>query len=317
MIVDEVDANNFFLHVIYDGNFFGWGLVFSPQGKFIYALSRKSVEEIKSYSKNGISKVMDYCYHIVDPADQASLINSSSKVSIDNFNIYFRKTFLDSSPWIDSATFFQSNILKYIDPNIFNGSVLDLGAGGCQYLKESRLSITRLDLYHTTTRLDYFSKNTTENRVVGNVRAIPFDANSFDLILCNFLLEHVPDIREVAKEIDRVLKCGGKAIISFPSLNAFETLKIYLLGKRISLPLNHLRAFGIVGKTLCESTPRFLGYFKSLGLSISVIEGIECIPSKGKIVQRINNILGNIFPFKYLGAQTIVVIRKNKNNSTN
>ena len=315
MIENVVDSSKYFLHIIYDTKFFNWGLVFSAKGKFLYALPRESVEEIKSYSQNGITSKMDCQYHIVDPADRSTLVNFSSKISIDNFNIYFRKTFHEYSPWIDSASFFQSNIIKYVDLEIVDGRVLDLGSGGGQYLKNSNYLITRLDLFQIDKHSNSASKESKENYVVGNALSIPVGTDSFDLILCNFLLEHVSDIREVAKEINRVLKHGGKAIISFPSLDVFETLKVYFLGKRISLPLNHLRAFGIFGKTLCESIPRFVGYLKSLNLSVAAVEGIGCVPFTGKVIQRINNKLGNSFLFKYLGAQTIVVVKKNTNNS--
>jgi SAM-dependent methyltransferase len=45
---------------------------------------------------------------------------------------------------------------------------------------------------------------------------IPFEENSFDMILCNHVLEHVADDRRVMREILRVLRPGGFAILQVP-----------------------------------------------------------------------------------------------------
>jgi SAM-dependent methyltransferase len=45
---------------------------------------------------------------------------------------------------------------------------------------------------------------------------IPFDANTFDMILCNHVLEHVADDRRVMSEFLRVLRPGGFAILQVP-----------------------------------------------------------------------------------------------------
>jgi SAM-dependent methyltransferase len=49
-----------------------------------------------------------------------------------------------------------------------------------------------------------------------DVTAIQFAENTFDLVLCNHVLEHVPDDLLAMKEILRVLKPGGLAILQTP-----------------------------------------------------------------------------------------------------
>jgi SAM-dependent methyltransferase len=49
-----------------------------------------------------------------------------------------------------------------------------------------------------------------------DITAMPFDAASFDRIWCSHVLEHVPDDRKAMREIARVLKPGGVAIIQVP-----------------------------------------------------------------------------------------------------
>lgn len=43
-----------------------------------------------------------------------------------------------------------------------------------------------------------------------------FERNSFDNVLCLYVLEHLPDIGEILKQVDFVLKRGGYFFISVP-----------------------------------------------------------------------------------------------------
>jgi SAM-dependent methyltransferase len=52
---------------------------------------------------------------------------------------------------------------------------------------------------------------------VSDIRALPFPANSFDLIYSMGTIEHFPDYRTAVDEIYRVLKPGGTAIIGVPN----------------------------------------------------------------------------------------------------
>jgi len=49
-----------------------------------------------------------------------------------------------------------------------------------------------------------------------DLHEIPFEENSFDMILCNHVLEHVTDDRKVMSEFLRVLRPGGFAILQVP-----------------------------------------------------------------------------------------------------
>ncbi len=49
-----------------------------------------------------------------------------------------------------------------------------------------------------------------------NVLDIPFEEGHFDLVICNHVLEHVPDDGAAMREIGRVLKPGGRALLQVP-----------------------------------------------------------------------------------------------------
>ncbi|HEX9980052.1 MAG TPA: methyltransferase domain-containing protein [Flavobacterium sp.] len=52
--------------------------------------------------------------------------------------------------------------------------------------------------------------------VKADICNLPFDDNSFDIILCNHVLEHIPDDTKAMHELYRVLKPGGMGIFQIP-----------------------------------------------------------------------------------------------------
>ena len=52
--------------------------------------------------------------------------------------------------------------------------------------------------------------------VKADICSLPFEENSFDVILCNHVLEHIPDDTKAMEELYRVLKPGGWGIFQIP-----------------------------------------------------------------------------------------------------
>jgi ubiquinone/menaquinone biosynthesis C-methylase UbiE len=50
----------------------------------------------------------------------------------------------------------------------------------------------------------------------GDITRLPYDENRFDLILCNHVLEHIPDDIKAMSELHRVMKPGGLGIFLVP-----------------------------------------------------------------------------------------------------
>jgi SAM-dependent methyltransferase len=55
-----------------------------------------------------------------------------------------------------------------------------------------------------------------------DLQAIDFPNDSFDLIICHNVIEHVPDDRKGLTEMFRVLRPGGVALISAPIVDAWK-----------------------------------------------------------------------------------------------
>jgi predicted SAM-dependent methyltransferase len=66
--------------------------------------------------------------------------------------------------------------------------------------------------------IDYLTADLSAPRVMMNIdiTEIPFADESFDVILCNHVLEHIPDDGKAIKELYRVLKPNGWAILQVP-----------------------------------------------------------------------------------------------------
>ncbi|RZN82790.1 MAG: class I SAM-dependent methyltransferase [Winogradskyella sp.] len=52
--------------------------------------------------------------------------------------------------------------------------------------------------------------------VKADICNLPFDDNSYDIILCNHVLEHIPDDTKAMEELYRVMKPGGYGIFQIP-----------------------------------------------------------------------------------------------------
>jgi len=83
-----------------------------------------------------------------------------------------------------------------------------------------------------------------------NVLNIPYDDNTFDLIICNHVLEHIPTDLEAMKELQRVLKIGGQAILQVPiSKNSAQTFEDFSVTDQKQREIvfgqfDHIRIYG-------------------------------------------------------------------------
>ncbi|MGM5469622.1 class I SAM-dependent methyltransferase [Flavobacteriaceae bacterium LMO-SS05] len=77
------------------------------------------------------------------------------------------------------------------------------------------------NLDYTTTDL-----NSPLADVKADICKLPFKDNTFDVVLCNHVLEHIPDDTKAMQEMFRVLKVGGMGIFQIPQdLNREKTFE--------------------------------------------------------------------------------------------
>ncbi|NJW51903.1 class I SAM-dependent methyltransferase [Salinimicrobium oceani] len=92
------------------------------------------------------------------------------------------------------------------------------------------------NLQYTTTDL-----NSPLADVKADICDLPFTDNSFDFILCNHVLEHIPDDKKAMQEIFRILQPGGTAILQIPQdLNREQTFE----DDSITDPVERAKIFG-------------------------------------------------------------------------
>lgn len=83
-----------------------------------------------------------------------------------------------------------------------------------------------------------------------NLLNLPFSDNTFDLVICNHVLEHIPNDLQAMKEIYRVLKTGDQAIVQVPiSKNSSITLEDFSITdpkerEHVFGQFDHVRIYG-------------------------------------------------------------------------
>lgn len=96
----------------------------------------------------------------------------------------------------------------------FSGKILDIGCGNSPF---RHLLDTMISEYHgidvqEASSFGYRNPDT----VYYDGKVIPFADRSFDALLCTEVLEHVADPTDLVREMRRVLRPGGLAIITVP-----------------------------------------------------------------------------------------------------
>lgn len=141
-------------------------------------------------------------------------------------------------------------IREVINFNFNNGNLIkliDIGCGDGYLLKEIAKDFPQIDL---------FGIDLSENRVetakkfapiavlkTGDAQDIPFEDETFDIVVCSEVIEHCPDDMKVLAELYRILKTNSFLILTVPNLYTLESISKLLIGKRIAPPPYHLREY--------------------------------------------------------------------------
>ena len=109
--------------------------------------------------------------------------------------------------------------------------------------------------YKRFKKMSHLNYITTDlNSPLADVKAdicnLPFKDNEFDMILCNHVLEHIPDDTKAMKELFRVMKVGGMGVFQIPQdLNRTHTFEDNTIkGKKERAKIfgqyDHVRIYG-------------------------------------------------------------------------
>ena len=135
-----------------------------------------------------------------------------------------------------------------------DGLMLDVGCGEGRHIfgvmqnypdiKCIGLDMDKDSLNKAENGYEYFESisNAGVDFLKGSAYSLPFPNNSFDLVVCSEVLEHLHEYNDAVREIHRVLKPGGKFYASVPA--SWPEKICWILSKDYqNQPGGHLRIF--------------------------------------------------------------------------
>lgn len=155
---------------------------------------------------------------------------------------YFDKNFLSDKFRVDGNQDYLKNLMPGILDKIpLHSTVYDVGCGknpaiSIEVKQKLQARVIGIDL--SGSELLQAPAGTMDKCIEANICRYQGDGDG-DLLLCQALLEHVPDVDKAFLSMSSILRKGGCALIFVPSRNAvFARLNI-LLPQRIKLFLLH------------------------------------------------------------------------------
>ncbi|NNL95813.1 MAG: class I SAM-dependent methyltransferase [Xanthomonadales bacterium] len=132
-------------------------------------------------------------------------------------------------------------VRQYLPPG--DCRLLDCGCGAGGYLMalEEQAGVPGYGLEFEQKKVDTaHARGLHPSRVIqGDIQAMPYPDSSFDTVLLNEVLEHVPDQQAGLDEIHRVLKPGGHLLVFSPNRGyPFETHGVRRKSSGKSLPFH-------------------------------------------------------------------------------
>ena len=153
--------------------------------------------------------------------------------------------------------FVKNEIARLIRHGVPEGeTLLDVGAGGGHatviYRDQLRQSVRTVIYDWKDVRYADVRQTVEFAKVDLELDAFPDADNSFDIVVCNQVFEHLKNIFTPISEIVRVLRRGGTLIISIPNLAALHNRILLMLGRQptpIQIHGSHVRGISLSAMT--------------------------------------------------------------------
>ena len=117
---------------------------------------------------------------------------------------------------------FQRHLIAYKEAaKIISGTVLEIGSGegyGVMELADKTEKYIAIDKYDSPISEELKSKNDIEFKQMNVPPLKGIESDSVDFVVTFQVIEHIQDDEKFVKEIFRVLKPGGKLILTTPNL---------------------------------------------------------------------------------------------------
>jgi SAM-dependent methyltransferase len=147
--------------------------------------------------------------------------------------------------------------------------VLEIGCGRggfSRYLASNGADLVAADF--SPAAVEMAARGLDGDVVVADIEAIPFEAGSFDLVVSLDTIEHVPNPTRAVAELTRVLKPGGKLVLT--TNNYFGLIGIWRLIMRLAG-----RRFTEFGQPINQPLMFFPSarLLRGLGCAVDVVDG--------------------------------------------
>lgn len=201
------------------------------------------------------------------------------------------------------------NIFRIFDQNLRTyapHNILDIGCGdGGRTIRIAKYYNVSMNNVHG---LDYNVDLITTCKKVFNASSIdletdhiPYEDNTFDLVICNQVLEHLKNYKKTISEAIRVTKNQGYIVLGIPNLAHLINRIYLLLGFQplcIHLDSSHVRSF---------THRNFVKLLNSL-------ESVRLIDSKGSLMYPLPFLIANRIKDHFIGLTGYVcyLLQKSK-----
>lgn len=186
---------------------------------------------------------------------------------------------------------FQRSLLAYVETaKMVSGRVLELGTGsgyGVEIIAPEVAYFLTIDKYAASSNLNKFKNVEFRRMTIPPLKGI--ESNSFDYVITFQVIEHIKDDKAFVEEIHRVLKPGGKMIVTTPNKDMSITrnpwhireYKIQELKELLLGCFEHVEANGVFGNE------KIMEYYESNKASVKKITRFDVLDLQHRLPRQL------------------------------